>query len=101
MSDTIDYLQLGQSDNKELFSYTLGVLQDSAWTDYPKRYKFVGVEILLQFDLTTYSRSTYDFLQWFGDLGGLNEALQFMGSLLVAGFASFNSGSFLVSRLFT
>ena len=48
-----------------------------------------------------YSRQTYDFLQWFGDLGGLNEALHFMGSLLVASYAVFNSGSFLVSRLFT
>jgi hypothetical protein len=50
--------------------------------------------------LNSFSRNTYSLLQWLGDLGGLNEALQFMGSLLVSGFASFNSGSFIISRLF-
>ena len=83
-----------------LFTYKLNSLETSAWTDYPTRYKFIGVEILLNFDLNAYSRNTYSLLQWFGDLGGLNEALQFMGSVMVSGFASFNSGSFLISRLF-
>lgn len=83
-----------------LFSYLFNPLETSAWNDYPKRYKFIGVEILLDFDLNSFSSNTYSLLQWLGDLGGLNEALQFMGSLLLSGFASFNSGSFIISRLF-
>ena len=49
----------------------MGALEPSAWNDYPTRYKFIGVEILLNFDLNAYGRNTYSLLQWFGDLGGL------------------------------
>jgi hypothetical protein len=68
----------------------MGPLEPSAWTAYPTRYKFIGVEILLNFDLNAYSRNTYSLLQWFGDLGGLEQALKLIGSLLVSRFASLN-----------
>ena len=68
----------------------MGALEPSAWNDYPTRYKFIGVEILLNFDLNAYSRNTYSLLQWFGDLGGLEQALKLIGSLLVSKFASLN-----------
>lgn len=75
-------------------------MQPSAWINYPLRYKFIGVEVLLNFDKTIIDRNTYDILRFFGDLGGLFEALRFMGEVLVRGFAGFNAGSFLVSRLY-
>ena len=68
----------------------MGALEPSAWNDYPTRYKFIGVEILLNFDLNAYSRNTYSLLQWFGDLGGLEQALKLIGSLLVSRLASLN-----------
>ena len=83
----------------DLFNYGFGVLEASAWTDYPKRYKFTGLEILVDFTKVIYSRQTYDTLQFFGDVGGLNEALRFLGSLAVNWFSVFNAGAFLLSRL--
>jgi hypothetical protein len=35
-----------------------------------------------------------------GDLGGLNDALRFLGEMFVRWFSIFNAGSFMVSRLF-
>lgn len=55
----------------------------------------------MHFDRVIYSRETYDTLKFFGDLGGLNEALTFIGSLLVSWLAKFNAGSFLVSMLYS
>ena len=68
----------------------MGPLEPSAWTNYPNKYKFIGVEILLNFDLNSYGRNTYSLLQWFGDLGGLEQALKLIGSLLVSRLASLN-----------
>lgn len=101
IEDEIEYLQYGEEHEYELFNFDWGNLESSAWTNYPSRYKFTGLEILLNFDLVIYNRETYDTLQWLGDLGGLNDALSVFGRVAVSGFAAFNSGSFLVSQLYS
>ena len=57
--------------NTEFFTFYKNPLQPSAWIDYPKRYKFTGVEILADFNHEVCSRQTADLLMWMGNLGGL------------------------------
>ena len=55
---------------------------------------------MVSFDRTVYNRETYDLLKFMGDLGGLNDALQAIGYLLVGWYSSFNAGSFMLSKLY-
>ena len=45
-------------------------------------------------------RSTYHVLEWLGDVGGLNDALQIIGSFLVVPVAAFALESNLLSAIF-
>ena len=45
-------------------------------------------------------RSTYDVLEWLGDVGGLHDALSIIGYYIVYPFAAFNLNFLLLKRLF-
>ena len=47
-----------------------------------------------------YNRQSYDLLNWFGDVGGLDAALSLIGFIIVYGYSEFNAYSFLITRLF-
>ena len=48
----------------------------SSWTNFPKKYKFTGIELLFDSNVNLVSRETYGFLEFLGDLGGLYDALR-------------------------
>jgi len=47
------------------------------------RYKVTGIEILQNYDIIRINRETYSLLQLLGDIGGLYDALFFMGVFLL------------------
>ena len=51
-------------------------------------YKFGSMWLELSQDLTTIERETYNALEWLGDVGGLFDMLQLIGSKLVSPFSA-------------
>lgn len=68
----------------------------SSWQNWPTKYKFIGTEILLSFDVMHTSRTTYDLLALAGDIGGLNEVLNWISVVLVSKFA-WNNGTWTLA----
>jgi hypothetical protein len=67
---------------------------------FPNKYKIVGMEILVNFDVVIATRTTYDLLALAGDIGGLKEALGWIGILLVSWYTDLNSRSIMASAMF-
>jgi hypothetical protein len=55
---------------------------------------------MLSFDVIMATRTTYDLLGLAGDIGGLKEALSWIGIILVGWYTDKNSQGILVNRLF-
>ena len=58
--------------------------EPSAWTEFPDKYKFIGVEILMDFSLKSINRSTYSVLDYLGDIGGFIDLLKLLGTFLLS-----------------
>ena len=87
-------MQLGQSDSEEFVKFKLGLTAGSSkntWPtqDNPTMYKFNSLWLELMPELTRYERSTYSFLDWLGDVGGLFEGLTRFFMILVGPLAAF------------
>jgi hypothetical protein len=54
----------------------------------------------VNFDVVMGSRATYDLLALAGDIGGLKEALSWIGIALVGWYTNNNSRSILTNALF-
>lgn len=82
LTEETDFLQLGQSRRTE-FITAINDLQpnQSNWTNFPTKenpntfYKYVSISFESDKHLRLITRSTYSFLDWLGDIGGLNDAL--------------------------
>jgi hypothetical protein len=55
--------------------------------DYPYNYKFTSVEIGARPTRKVFQRVTYDLLNAFGDVGGVNEFLRLIIVYFVAGLS--------------
>jgi hypothetical protein len=78
----------------------VGTPQANTWERYSDHYKFVGVQLYLNFDVIHATRTTYDLLALFGDIGGLNEVLGWIGVLLVGWYTDKNANGILNNLLF-
>ena len=56
-------------------SLTMGPTYPSAFTSYPKTYKFIGLTISTEDSRNLINRETYSLLEFLGDIGGLYEFL--------------------------
>lgn len=72
----------------------------SSWTNFPKKYKFTGIELLFDNNVNLVSRETYGFLEFLGDLGGLYDALRIIFGILLAPISSFSLMTNLMINLF-
>ena len=63
-------------------------------------YKFTSLEVNLDTKLLVFNRSTYDFLTWMSDIGGLTDAILLLAEIIIAPFTVFNLKSFLLNSLF-
>ena len=78
----------------------------SAHTKYPTRekpdgkYKFVSFDLYVSFDSSVTERETYGLLEWLGDIGGLTDALRYLGQFLIMPIASYSLKVDLLSTIF-
>ena len=72
----------------------------SSWTNHPKKYKFTGLELLYDNDVNLVARETYGFLEFLGDLGGLNEALRVAFGFILSPLTTFVLSAELMMSLF-
>ena len=64
------------------------------------KYKITSLWIENSTVFTTYERSTYNLLEWFGDVGGLLEFLILIGSFIALPFATFALNAKLLFLVF-
>ena len=106
LEDETGILQYGVEDELEYFSFVTRSPAASAWNKFPTkeepltRYKFTSLEIIHSPDYLVTSRQTYSLLDWLGDLGGLLDALRYIGMLFMAPVSSWALRSTLMSKLF-
>ena len=101
VEDEIKYLNIGQEDHKEFFSFEptqLGLSFRDNWES--KAYKIAGFTIYRSLHLTVYNRETYDLLAFLGDVGGLEGIIIIMGSVLIGSLTSLNLSLHLMPSLF-
>ena len=107
LEDESAMLQYGQQDEKSFHTFTLDSPQPSSWTNFPTKeepenyFKYASFDIDLCQDIIKWNRQTYSVLDFLGDIGGLFEALQYMGTAVVAPFSSFALKVSLMVGLFT
>ncbi len=56
----------------------------SGWTTYPGQYKFISIAFYLSANSLLTQRETYSFLEYLGDISGLNDCLGLAFGLVVA-----------------
>ena len=106
LEDESSYLQYGQTVETEYFNFHMKETMPSGWINYPTEaspntlYKFISVEINLSLDLISWERSTYNVLDWLGDLGGLYDALFILLKALLSPIAGFTLYSTLLTKFF-
>ena len=72
----------------------------SAWTDFPKKYKYTSMDVNLSYDQFVTNRETYDLLEFASDLGGLMGTLSFLGSVILGPILQYALNSHLARLLF-
>lgn len=68
--------------------------------DFNDYYKIAGFTVYRSLSHTYIARTTYDILNFLGDIGGLSGLLASVGSLLVGGACAFAVNAFYLSTLF-
>ena len=100
LEDEADYIKLGSSDPVDYLSFIVNKPQISAWTTFPKKYKYTSFEVTLSFDTVITNRETYDFLEYLGDLGGLLEALMWFGNVVMFPIITYYVRNAVASQIF-
>ena len=78
---------MGGSTDTYYYTHTDLENNPTSWNTYPDQnnpsalYKFASLNIFLDVDLIVNIRSTYDFLDWLGDVGGFYGAILAIASI--------------------
>ena len=97
IEDEIEYLYLGVEELRSFFSYEFDRLNLSYEDSFPDYYKFAGLSVFRSFDKEVIQRSTYDILNFLGDVGGLETVLSLVGGLVVANLINYIANSKFIS----
>ena len=106
LSDETQLIQLGYSEEKELYKHQIENPKISSWTAFPtaenpeRRYKFTSTEINFSPHLKTIYRQTYSGLDWLGDIGGLTDAMMIIVGGLTFPVTTFALKAMLLSSMF-
>lgn len=73
---------MGDDSESDYFKLHFGAMELSFVDDFPNDYQVVGLSIFRSLDLQRINRSTYDVLNFLGDVGGLDGILVILGVLL-------------------
>jgi len=68
--------------------------------NWPEYFKLAGTTIFRSTDVEQMDRTTYDFLNYLGDIGGLQGILISICSVLVPYYSSFMANCFFISKLY-
>ena len=77
----------------------------TSWNTYPSesnptaKYKFASLNIRIDRDLVVNIRSTYDFLDWIGDVGGFYSAILIIASIFGSHYTDFVLKRTIMSQL--
>ena len=72
----------------------------SSWTNYPFQYKFMSIAYELNQDIHYTDRTSYDFLNMMGDIGGVLEILLLVCHMIAGSFAVLRIKAIVSNRLF-
>jgi len=85
----------GFETERTFWTYDIGPLTPSAAVYWDSRWKVTGIEMSFSSDLAHFNRDTYTFLGFLGDMGGLYDALAFIGYFMI------NKVSILIYTLYS
>ena len=82
-----------------------GIFSPSSWRDnlidLPKgQYKFGSIHLQVDLQKKITIRQSYAFLDFFGDIGGFIDVLNYLFTFILAPFWKFNFSSKILTRLF-
>ena len=76
----------------------MGLSYADSWPDY---YKLAGTTIFRNTNVENMDRTTYDFLNFLGDIGGLQGILISIFTVLVPIYSSFIANYFYISKMYS
>lgn len=79
-------MDLGLAKEREFFSYMMQPLEISYSANITGRYKIAGFTVFRDLNLRVINRTTYDFLNFLGDVGGLDGILLLFGFIIMQKF---------------
>ena len=95
--DQTDFFRWGEGEVEKSFNTIKWDLPvPSSMTIYPSKekpdgqYKFCGFNLLISVDSQITERETYQLLEWMGDIGGLLDALLYLGRIIIAPITSYS-----------
>ena len=100
IQEEISLVQWGQQSEFEYFSLKMKEPQKSMYADWPKNYKFTGIELMISLDLGVTERSTYSLLEFFGDIGGLLDFLKLIAAVMIGPVAKLALSMELLTGMF-
>ena len=80
ISDEIEYLDIGNAELRPFSQFSLSQLGLSYSDDFDGYYKIAGFTVFRNLNYSVATRSTYDILNFLGDVGGLEGILMLIGS---------------------
>ena len=76
-------------------------LYSSAWTDYPKKYKFISYQLNIYDSQVIHSRKTMNWMELVGSVGGLLTFINKFAKKFVSYFSAPQFASYVANRLYT
>jgi len=76
-------------------------MYSSAWTSYPKKYKFISYQLNMYDNMVIYKRKTMNWMELFGAVGGLMGFISQFAAEFVGYFAAPQFASYIANRLYT
>ena len=104
--DETALLQIGFFDEVVYNSLKFLPAKPSSWSKFPTedcpdcKYKFGSVNLFMSADQQVTERQTYNMLEFLGDVGGLFDALRYIGIISISSFVTFSMRAKLLSSLF-
>ena len=74
--------------------------EPSLFRNYPSQYKFMSIDFNLNMEVQHTDRTSYDFLNMMGDVGGVLEILLIIFNLIANSFSILRIKAIVTSRLF-
>ena len=100
IEDETSIINAGQYLERKYMHYQIQENSLSSWTHYPFQYKFMSIEFDLNMDIEYTDRTSYDLLNWMGDVGGVFETLFVACNVLAYFFSIFKIKAIVTNRLY-